>query len=293
MSRNSSIIKKKLEDTFDIPFVVEEGLKYRDPVFSIIPENSNEELFEVNVEFKNNIRIVIEIIPEKYSAFAISDMSHATEEKKNIFTQYACLLRDRKAKIDFKINDRAEDPYSFDQWPDEWNNYGCRISKSPVVSENETFDLAAVVAEWTALSVGMFLSLLNVIQTEDEEENTGLMLEGGSNKVVVNRYERNPVNRELCLSANGYNCMICGFDFQAKYGSIGEHFIHVHHIVPVSEMKTEYLINPVKDLIPVCPNCHAMLHRVSPPLTPDELRNMILKEETAGGLDPDGGQREQ
>lgn len=293
MSKNSSIIKKKLEDTYDIPFIVEEKSEYSNPVFNIIPENSDRELFEINAKLKNSIRIVIEILPERFSANAISDMSHATKEKKNIFTQYARLLNDKKAVIDFKINNRTADPYSFDQWPDEWNNYSCRITKTPVTSENETFDPASVVAEWSTLSAGMFLSLLDVVQTENEEENSELMPEGGSSTVVLNRYERNRVNRELCLSANGYNCMICGFNFQAKYGSIGEHFIHVHHIVPVSEMKTEYLINPVKDLIPVCPNCHAMLHRVLPPLTPDELKDIILKEETADKHNPDCSQRKQ
>jgi 5-methylcytosine-specific restriction protein A len=39
-----------------------------------------------------------------------------------------------------------------------------------------------------------------------------------------------------------------------------------------------YQINPEKDLIPVCPNCHAMLHRKSPPFLPDEIKKNLEKE---------------
>ena len=109
-----------------------------------------------------------------------------------------------------------------------------------------------------------------VDQIEDQAH-----FEGGLTRVEVNKYERNPVNREICLAANGYKCKICGFDFEKTYGEIGHHFIHVHHIIPVSTFDTAYEINPVKDLIPVCPNCHAMLHQSDPPLEPDELISII------------------
>ena len=50
-------------------------------------------------------------------------------------------------------------------------------------------------------------------------------------------------------------------NFEEKYGAIGKDFIHVHHKIPLSEINEEYIVDPVNDLIPVCPNCHAMLHR--------------------------------
>lgn len=48
------------------------------------------------------------------------------------------------------------------------------------------------------------------------------------------------------------------FDF---YGEIGEGFIHVHHLTPIHQIGKEYKVNYKEDLAPVCPNCHAMLHR--------------------------------
>lgn len=59
------------------------------------------------------------------------------------------------------------------------------------------------------------------------------------------------------------------------YGDIAEGFIHMHHLVPLSAVKEDYLLDPVNDLLPVCPNCHAMLHRRKPPFTPEELKALM------------------
>lgn len=88
-----------------------------------------------------------------------------------------------------------------------------------------------------------------------------LIKEGAVVKVYVNRYERSSIARNKCLDYYGNYCQICGFDFGTVYGDLGEGFIHVHHIVPLGEINTEYQVDYKKDLIPVCPNCHAMLHR--------------------------------
>lgn len=85
--------------------------------------------------------------------------------------------------------------------------------------------------------------------------------ESGVKKVVkINHYERNSKAREACLKLRGHKCAICGFDAKAVYGDEYEGKIHVHHIVPISERGVDYVINPQTDLIPVCPNCHMILH---------------------------------
>ncbi len=92
-----------------------------------------------------------------------------------------------------------------------------------------------------------------------DEEQT--FIEGKTRVVKVNKYERNPKARDECVKHFGFQCQVCGFDFAKKYGTLGSKFIHVHHLIPISEIKDSYEVNPIKDLIPVCPNCHAMLHR--------------------------------
>jgi 5-methylcytosine-specific restriction protein A len=96
--------------------------------------------------------------------------------------------------------------------------------------------------------------------------------EGAVRQVIVNAYERDRTARQACIEHFGLACAVCGLVFTEAYGPLGTGFIHVHHIVPLSELGPDYRLNPIDDLRPVCPNCHAMLHRQRPPLSIDELR---------------------
>ncbi|MHC4879631.1 MAG: HNH endonuclease [Planctomycetota bacterium] len=102
--------------------------------------------------------------------------------------------------------------------------------------------------------------------------------EGARKTVVVNSYERNSGNRLRCIELKGTRCLVCGIDFVEVYGECGLGFIHVHHVVPVSQLGPDYKINIETDLVPVCPNCHAMLHRGSTMLTVDELRGIMRQQ---------------
>ena len=99
--------------------------------------------------------------------------------------------------------------------------------------------------------------------------------EGAVTTVLVNRYERDPKARAACLDHWGVKCVACGMDFAERYGDLGSGFIHVHHLRPLKGLKSSYRVDPIKDLVPVCPNCHAMIHRQTPPLTPKELRAQL------------------
>ena len=122
--------------------------------------------------------------------------------------------------------------------------------------------------------------ILNVFEPNqtffDEIPNPETVFEGAKKEIIVNRYERNREAREKCIAAHGCKCAACGMDFEKVYGEIGRGFIHVHHLVPLSSIGVEYELDPINDLIPVCPNCHAMLHRHDPPLMVEELRNTIM-----------------
>ena len=110
--------------------------------------------------------------------------------------------------------------------------------------------------------------------------------EGASKLVRVNRYERDSKARQACINHFGAICQACKLNFKQFYGAIGEDFLHVHHIIPLSEVNNEYIVDPVKDLIPVCPNCHAMLHTQKPPLTSDELETIITQQMHADRIHP-------
>ena len=99
--------------------------------------------------------------------------------------------------------------------------------------------------------------------------------EGASSKILVNRYERDPRNRKAAIALHGKTCMACGFNFQAVYGELGDDYIVVHHVIPISDMGDDYKVDPAKDLVTICANCHAMVHRTSPPLTINQLKNLL------------------
>ena len=106
------------------------------------------------------------------------------------------------------------------------------------------------------------------------EEGTAYY-EGRYKRTPINKYERNPLARRMCIEHHGCVCHACGFDFYHTYGELGRGFIHVHHIVPISTIRKNYILYPEKDLIPVCPNCHAMLHKQSPALNVAALKEII------------------
>ena len=106
------------------------------------------------------------------------------------------------------------------------------------------------------------------------------VFEGAVTTVSVNSYERNPVARELCIAAHGHSCCVCSFDFGATYGEAALGIIHVHHLKALSSIGQEYEIDPVADLRPVCPNCHAVIHRRNPSFSIDEMQAMLLASAT-------------
>jgi len=115
-------------------------------------------------------------------------------------------------------------------------------------------------------------------------------IEGSSKTVKVNVYERSAEARAVCIRKYGARCSVCGFDFGLQFGTLGSGFIHVHHVRPLSTIRNGYTLNPVEDLRPVCPNCHAMLHQKRPePFTIEELKTILEQTRGKAHQDPKTG----
>jgi 5-methylcytosine-specific restriction enzyme A len=99
-------------------------------------------------------------------------------------------------------------------------------------------------------------------------------MEGALRPVVRSRYKRNPKLRQACVNHYGTACVVCDFSFAHVFGSIASGFIHVHHLTPISTAGV-VRVNLIKDLRPVCPHCHAMLHFKDPPLAIEQHRAMV------------------
>lgn len=112
-------------------------------------------------------------------------------------------------------------------------------------------------------------------EEHDEVDPTQAYAEGTLKKISVNAYERSAQARKACLEHYGHKCIVCNFNFESVYGAIGKKRIHVHHLIEISSIQEEYKVNPVEDLVPICPNCHYIAHLKRPAFTVQELKAMI------------------
>lgn len=192
--------------------------------------------------------------------------------------------KDKKLYIDGKADEIYE--YRIEvKWLPEFDNRD-KFSGAPVNSVSKWFPSYILrdnyyneVNEETATKILSEIrnpAFAGIPESDKEIDSIETFYEGTNKEAVRKFYERNPGAREKCLAHWGFDCCICGFNFEA-YGNLGKGYIHVHHIVPISVYDEEHPIDPVKDLCPVCPNCHAMLHRKSPPYTIDEIKLKIVK----------------
>lgn len=116
----------------------------------------------------------------------------------------------------------------------------------------------------------------------DESQSEDLMLEnfiykeGKMIKQYGTRYERNQELRTKAIEIHGLTCKCCGFNYEEVYGEVGKGFIEIHHIIPMYSIKEEINVNPKTDLVPLCSNCHKMIHRKKEqPMSIDELTRLI------------------
>lgn len=150
-----------------------------------------------------------------------------------------------------------------------------RIGKHPEGWPRETFQSWTMVAEtgesldegfpWRlrpqVIAALETLGFVEPVRVEADEIPPEVpLMEGAKLQRWVNAYERNPHAREQCIAHYGCSCAVCDMNFGERYNNGMDGFIHVHHLKPLSEIDAEYEVDPIKDLRPVCPNCHAVLH---------------------------------
>lgn len=120
-----------------------------------------------------------------------------------------------------------------------------------------------------------------LFSTPDEITDHENLYEGAKYQIIVNAYERNPEARHKCIGHYGATCFVCGFDFGQTYGEVGRGFIHSHHLRQLSDIGEQYIIDPINDLRPVCPNCHAIIHKRKPPYSIDEVKVLLSEKSIA------------
>lgn len=165
------------------------------------------------------------------------------------------------------IEDEGYRLYTFPMQPVEESWQDAAVAKIKSFTPELTLqNLVRAGGDWFAVETDFEVALPEEL-TDPEK-----FPEGAKKTIVIDAHERNPKARAACIAHHGFQCAACGLSFALKYGELGKDFIHVHHIKPLRSVIAEYEVDPREDLIPVCPNCHAMIHRTEPCLSIAQLR---------------------
>ncbi len=177
------------------------------------------------------------------------------------------------------------------------DNYSVMVNKQPLDLETnkfdwENFEVVAMKAysgdsdPSSALSSVIISALSLPLLLLSSSPDQGLKLgekEGAVQQHVFSKHERSRLNRAICLSVHGFACSACGHTLSDFYGDLASQVIHVHHTTPVSQMTESTRVDPVHDLVPLCPNCHNVVHTKNPPIAVEELRDKIRANSTPRG----------
>ena len=165
-------------------------------------------------------------------------------------------------------------PIDKDILPESWLDFEAKFTYAFTAESRLEKLVDALIA-----SISLPLSLLQGEAQANslDEQGWEAELEGEKSSVMNNKYERSRFNRAMCLKAHGFSCKACGEKLSAKYGEIAHELVHVHHIKPLSTLGVATAVDPIRDLVPLCPNCHNVIHRTNPPMSLQSLQDLISK----------------
>lgn len=164
----------------------------------------------------------------------------------------------------------------------EWDS----LSREPIITREELDEERFAGVNWNTQTSGIAIVAPAARLLEMEwGRRTGSRFEpiaeeildaknAGAGLATINMFERLAIPRARCIEHYGMRCVVCNFDYSGFYGESAEGLVQVHHLAH-AETPNAYTIDPVRDLRPVCANCHTVLHRREPPYTIEEVKEML------------------
>lgn len=268
-------ITKSLTETFTLPTKIQRVVKDSHSLKMRIVEGQNKDSvfgFDLALEWR------------KLSGYLYVDVVHnskglAEQWRNNLkdtldtFLVFSEKLNELGCIVWVKIDDKEVNPRDINILSHSWGLFSVGFSSKYLeVVDGLDYHFENIQPILTSFWA-MILSFTSSINDLAEDS----AVEGSEKEYLSKKYERNPLNRQACIDAHGSKCSVCGMDFEKKYGNLGYGFIEVHHIQLISSYGGAKKIDPKKDLIPVCSNCHSMLHRQNPPVSPEILREILEK----------------
>ena len=233
--------------------------------------------------------VELEFRPGNFASDLLNEMGRAEADGRAGFVSVLRTSVEDGCEVSFVLNGAAvpfDDP---EIWSVPWHRVSLVMRKGMLpIGLGDINEDVEVVGRWVSRLSAAVLALLPLeadesLDLQNPAETVAGLPEGSKMQVQVNRYERDRRNRAAALAIHGHACMACRVELGDRYGAPASGLIEVHHTTPVSQLGPHYIIDPRTDLVPLCPNCHAVAHRRSPPYSIDELRTLILATTTASG----------
>jgi 5-methylcytosine-specific restriction protein A len=223
-------------------------------------------------------RIDIQLEMGAHAAELLAAMEQADITGRTLFSAVLAECVSDAATVEFSINGATADIRTSDTWPGNWSRLGLAIHRGmlPLNAGDPTED-ERLILRWTGRMAAAVVALLPVEDSSpaDQLPDVEGLPEGAKVRVEINRYERDRRNRAAALAIHGYGCHACQLNLEELYGAAAAGLIEVHHVTPVSTLGDGYVVNPAVDLVPLCPNCHAVAHRRVPPFSVAEIASML------------------
>lgn len=259
---NLQAVECKLELATGLDFEVKGATGAEGFVASVRPlgfEHLHGFVVEVSVGWRS---VLARFVPDTFAGDIMTLMSASEPMQRAEFSTLAEEMSAR-GSLRLELDRKQVDLTNSSDWPARWDDLRLEMEQGPL--EVTASNVDGVVADSALAVTSLVLTLLPVEVSDDPRTLLG-QEEGRAYETRSKRYERSPANRAACVSLKGSRCLACGLDLGEVYGPLGDGYIEVHHAIPVAQMPDDYVVDISADLFPLCPNCHAMVHREDPPI---------------------------
>lgn len=261
-----------LSSRAQIPLTLREQVVWGGPFPTLRPTELEDEPSFSIVLVQSRFKVEAHFVPDTFSGAIVQTMGSNLDIDISGWSNYIRSL-DSQVSVLVRVNNEIANLDSLPVTP--WQRLEIECSSPFVADAVRNSRRNAFIEVATACLVLALLALDG--GSGSEESSADYISEGSALQSRVTRYERSAVNRLRCIAHWGTRCWVCEFDFSEFYGQLGEGFIEVHHVVPLARYDGPTEVDPVTDLVPLCSNCHSMIHRgrqLDPP-HPNELRSLL------------------
>lgn len=264
----SQSILSELQHRFLVKFQIVNFVNEDRFAVTFVGDDSNSIVMDLLI--KSDSRLKLTLHTGNYAVDILHLMESAANSRKGLFVKCWHKMNNKiccKTKV--LINGKLIEESEFTSLDYSWEAFNISFESFPFYDPDDG-NRIEVVSEHVCDLWAMLLSLIPYT-IEGKEE-------GQAYEKTLTAHERNPINRQLCLQLKGYACAVCGLKFEDVYGNIGHNYIEIHHTNPIADMGSNHVVDIVNELVPLCSNCHSMVHRRKPPYSVEELRKIISEQ---------------